>query len=150
MFRVGQILFNVACAFAAHHGKSFVPASFFFFKVSIDHLFDNLQAGKRNYCFGKKARILDPRNRTNPVLRQLLTSLYFVHPSRRDYDDIFGKGLSELKTRTETPIAPCEGIQTGLGFWIPGTGSGFLAVERSWIPESGFPLNGATPSSMYI
>ena len=109
---------------------------------------------------------MDPRNRTNPVLRQLLTSLYFVHPSRRDYDDIFGKGLSELKTRTETPIAPCKGIQTGLGFWIPGTGSGFLAVElgfwiagtgsgllaveRSWIPESGFPLNGATPSSMYI
>ena len=28
-----------------------------FFKVSIDHsdLFDNLESGKRNYCFGKKS-----------------------------------------------------------------------------------------------
>ena len=25
----------------------------FFFKVYIDHLFDNLASGKRNYCFGK-------------------------------------------------------------------------------------------------
>ena len=24
-----------------------------FFKVSIDHLFDNLESGKVNYCFGK-------------------------------------------------------------------------------------------------
>ena len=24
------------------------------FKVSTDHLFDNLESGKRNYCFGKK------------------------------------------------------------------------------------------------
>ena len=30
--------------------KSFVPA---FFKVSINHLFDNLESGKRNYSFGK-------------------------------------------------------------------------------------------------
>ena len=26
-----------------------------FFKASIDHLFDNLESGKRNYCFGKKS-----------------------------------------------------------------------------------------------
>ena len=32
--------------------KSFVPA---FFKVSIDHLFDNLESGKRNHYFGKKS-----------------------------------------------------------------------------------------------
>ena len=31
--------------------KIFVPA---FFKVCINHLFDNLESGKRNYCFGKK------------------------------------------------------------------------------------------------
>ena len=37
--------------FAAHHGKSFVPV---FFKVSIDHLFDNLESRKINNCFGKK------------------------------------------------------------------------------------------------
>ena len=24
-----------------------------FFKVSVDHLFDNLESGKKNYCFGK-------------------------------------------------------------------------------------------------
>ena len=30
--------------------KSLVPA---FFKVSINHLFDNLESGKRNYSFGK-------------------------------------------------------------------------------------------------
>ena len=51
-FRFGQILFNLAGMFAVHHEKSFVPA---YFKVSItDHLFDNLNSGKRNYCFGKK------------------------------------------------------------------------------------------------
>ena len=49
--RFGQILFNLACEFAAHHEmKSFVPAVFF--KVFIDHLFDNLESGKRNHCFG--------------------------------------------------------------------------------------------------
>ena len=35
----------------ARHVQSFVPV--FFFKVSVDHLFDNLESGKRNYCFGK-------------------------------------------------------------------------------------------------
>ena len=49
--RFGQILFNLACTFAAHHEmKSFVPAVFF--KDYIDHLFDNLESGKRNHCFG--------------------------------------------------------------------------------------------------
>ena len=45
-----QILFNLARTFALHHEKSFVPA---LFRVSIDRLFDDLQSGKRNYCFGK-------------------------------------------------------------------------------------------------
>jgi len=49
-FRFGQILFNLARLFAAHHEKSFVSA---FFKVSIDHLFDNLESGKRNDYFDK-------------------------------------------------------------------------------------------------
>ena len=47
---------------------SFVPA---FFKVCINHLFENLESGKRNDCFGKKvsekSRILDPKICTNPV-----------------------------------------------------------------------------------
>ena len=37
-FYFGQILFNIANTFAAHHEKRFVPA---FSKVSIDHPFDN-------------------------------------------------------------------------------------------------------------
>ena len=54
-FCFDQILLNLAhtSTFAAHHEKSFVPA---FFKVSVDHLFDNLESGKRNNkLFGKKS-----------------------------------------------------------------------------------------------
>ena len=36
--------------FAPHLERSFVPAFF------IDHLFDNLESGERNYLFGKKSR----------------------------------------------------------------------------------------------
>ena len=36
--------------FPIHHEKTLVPA---FFKVSIDHLFGNLESGKIKYCFGK-------------------------------------------------------------------------------------------------
>ena len=50
LFRFGQILFNLAGTFAVHREKSFVLS---FFKVCIDQLFDNLESGKRNYCFGK-------------------------------------------------------------------------------------------------
>ena len=49
-FCAGQILFNLACSFVAHHEKSFVPSFFF---ISIDQLFDNLESVKRRYCFGK-------------------------------------------------------------------------------------------------
>ena len=49
----GQIVFDLTHLFAAHHENSFVPA---FFKVSIDHLCDNLESGKRNYCFQKNYR----------------------------------------------------------------------------------------------
>ena len=51
-FHVGQILFSLAHSFAAHYEKRFVLT---FFEVSVDHhLFDNLESGKRSYCFGKK------------------------------------------------------------------------------------------------
>ena len=52
------------------HGKSFVPAGGFF-KLSIDHLFRNLESGKRNYCFGKSPeKVLNFGSKiyTNPVL----------------------------------------------------------------------------------
>ena len=51
-FGSGQILFNLTHMPAEHHEKSVVPA---FLKVSIDHLFDNLESGKKNYCFGKRS-----------------------------------------------------------------------------------------------
>ena len=55
--------------FVAHHKKKNLPA---FFKVYIDHLFDNLESGIRNYCFGKKvwkkSSILEPKICTKPVL----------------------------------------------------------------------------------
>ena len=40
-FCFGQILFTLIHTFAGHHEKSFVLV-----KVSIDHLFDNLESGK--------------------------------------------------------------------------------------------------------
>ena len=55
---------------SACHGKGFAPAGFFF-KLSIDHLFHNLESGKRNYCFGKsleKVVNFGSQIRTNPVL----------------------------------------------------------------------------------
>ena len=43
----------------------------FFFKVYIDHLFDNLESGKSNYFFGKSLEkvlnFLDPKICMNPV-----------------------------------------------------------------------------------
>ena len=36
--------------FTAHHEKGSVPT---FSKVSIEHLVDNLEYEKRNYCFAK-------------------------------------------------------------------------------------------------
>ena len=54
-FCFDQILLNLAhtSTFAAHHEKSFVPPSF---KVSVDHLFDNIESGKRNIkLFRKKS-----------------------------------------------------------------------------------------------
>ena len=43
--------YSIRAYFAAHHGKSFVPA---FFKVSIDHPFNKFESGKRNFFFSKK------------------------------------------------------------------------------------------------
>ena len=60
--------------FAAHHESSWKKlCSCDFFKVSIDHLFENLESGKRNHCFGKKvwekSWVLHPKTCTNPVNR---------------------------------------------------------------------------------
>ena len=45
------------CTFAVHDENSFVPV---FFKVSIDHLFDNLQSGKMNFFQGCKCHDVAP------------------------------------------------------------------------------------------
>ena len=72
VFCFGQILFNLVRTFEEHREKAF--NSPFFLKVDTDHLlfiFDNLESGKRNYCFGKKvwnnSWILHPKSSTNPV-----------------------------------------------------------------------------------
>ena len=68
-FCFGQILFNLVRTFAVHRKKRFVPA--FLRSILITYYFDNLESGKRNYCFGKKVRnkswILDPKGSMNPV-----------------------------------------------------------------------------------
>ena len=43
---------------------------FLLFLRSLSHLFDNLESGKRNCCFGKS---LDPKICANPVKRDLVT-----------------------------------------------------------------------------
>ena len=64
-----EVSFNLARTFAVQIMKK---AMFLcFVKVHIDYLFDNLQSGKRNCCFGKKvwkiSWILDPIICVNPV-----------------------------------------------------------------------------------
>ena len=54
LFCFGQILFNLDLMFAVHSEKNFIPAFFKKWKVCIDHLFDNLESGKINYCLEKK------------------------------------------------------------------------------------------------
>ena len=63
--RFGQILFNLVHTIAFYREKSL------FLRFLRSVLFDKLESGKRNYCFGKKvskkSRILDPKICTNPV-----------------------------------------------------------------------------------
>ena len=47
-------LHRVYRTFAVHHEKSSVPA---YVKVSIDHLFVNLESGKIKYRFGKSLEL---------------------------------------------------------------------------------------------
>ena len=73
-FCLGQILFNLAGRYSVCQEKSFVPA---LMKVSIDHLLDNLELGKINYCFrkksGKSLRFWIKKICTNPVTRRIKT-----------------------------------------------------------------------------
>ena len=60
------MLFNLAHTFAVHCVNSFVPA---FFKFCNDHLFDNLESEKRNYCVRKNSgKSLHPKFCANPVI----------------------------------------------------------------------------------
>ena len=61
LFCFCQILFNLTLTFCVKKLCSCI------FKVCIDHLFDNRESGKINYCFGKKSWILDPKMCTNHV-----------------------------------------------------------------------------------
>ena len=77
-FCLGQILFNLAGRYSVCQEKSFEPA---LMKVSIDHLLDNLELGKINYCFrkksGKSLRFWIKKICTNPVTRRIKT-LYIL------------------------------------------------------------------------
>ena len=67
VFHFGQILFNLAHVFAAHHAKSFVPA--FFMSLLIIYLI-TLSLKKKLFFWSKiwkKSWILDPTICTNSV-----------------------------------------------------------------------------------
>ena len=56
----GQVLFNhppPPPTFAAHLKKKTLFLPLLRFEVSVSYLFDNLESGKRNYCFAKKSGI---------------------------------------------------------------------------------------------
>ena len=66
VFCVCEILFNLTCM-----SWKKLRSCRGFFKLSIDHLFLNLESGKRNYCFGKSPqKVLNFGSKicTNPVL----------------------------------------------------------------------------------
>ena len=67
IFFVAQILFNLTRLFAVHHGKSFVPASFF--KVLIDHLSEG-DALKIWWCWRENNRdvVVGEKNSWNVVV----------------------------------------------------------------------------------
>ena len=67
IFFVAQILFNLTRLFAVHHGKSFVPASFF--KVLIDHLSEG-DALKIWWCWRENNRdvVVAEKNSWNVVV----------------------------------------------------------------------------------
>ena len=59
---------------------------FSFFKVSFDHLFDNLESGKINYCFGKSLeKVLNFGSKicTNPERKG--NSSHCVHVLRKRF-----------------------------------------------------------------
>ena len=64
--------YSIRAYFAAHHGKSFVPA---FFKVSIDHPFNKFESGKRNFFFSKK------NGKTLELVQKSLRTLIVNHES---------------------------------------------------------------------
>ena len=73
--------------FAAHHYFIKLCACIFL-KVSIAHLFDNLEPGKRNFCFEKsleKCGILDPKICTNPGKRDQSYKCHYLTLTRLRY-----------------------------------------------------------------
>ena len=59
-----------------------------FLKVSTAHLFDNLESGKRNFCFEKsleKSWILDPKICTNPGKRDQSYKCHYLTLTRFRY-----------------------------------------------------------------
>ena len=73
-----------------HHEKCFVPV---FLKGYIDHLFDNLVSGKRNYCFGKRSgkNLYEPCMIHFPTIRYVtVTSPLFAYETLKpNYSQAF-------------------------------------------------------------
>ena len=88
------MLSNLSHMFAAHHEKSFVPA---FFKVSNDHLFDNLESWKKILIlekslekvltFGSK-NLYEPWNNGDMCIARLEPPL--TPPKKLVSDTLFG------------------------------------------------------------
>ena len=72
------------------HGKRVVPAGGFF-QFSIDHLFQNLESGKSNYCFRKsQEKVLNFGQKvcTNPVLMFQRKKAMHLSPLRPKSDQL--------------------------------------------------------------
>ena len=75
-FHAGQILFNLTCMFAVHHGKSFVP-SFFESSLLITYLIT--VSPEKEIIALEKVLYLDPRICTNPVYLTQANNLAYLH-----------------------------------------------------------------------
>ena len=96
-------LHRVYCTFAVHHEKSSVPA---IFKVSIDHLFANLESGKIKYCFGKSLeKVLNCgfKNLYEPFGKNALKSVTKVSELLKTNKDV---------TLQTLPPSPYKGLAT--------------------------------------
>lgn len=77
--------------FAVHHEEGLVPV---FFKFSIDHSLDNIESGKKSYCFRKNLeKVL---NFGSKSLFETCDSDLFLYPVLLESLFIYKQHLSEI------------------------------------------------------